>query len=402
MRTIICKKCGTPIDAELGECPVCGTVYYILPKDEEGDLTRVWDAETMSAASEIRASIKKDDLMDETKAMPQMKQNITPQGKNLAPKAATPVQAARRIQGSGQAQRQQGVKGPQPDRRQPNKNWAFIVVAVLLLAVLTVVITFMSGAFNFGGNDKMPQVVGINRDVAVNQLRALGISNPNIVYEDSSEPDGTVIEQNPVEGEPVNSSTAVTLTVSSGTTAVTPDPEEYIEVPDVVGDSFEVASARLEVAGLVPLKGSEEFNDTANEGTVTRQSPLSGAKLKQGDKVTLTVSKGKELGEYSIIITAGKGGKISPVGSVTIQEGENLSLVITPDDGYELSQLRIDGESVGAPSEYTVENIVAPHSVYAIFTLAQEPDNSPGMPTESPSETSAVPPIDSTPSDIQP
>ena len=34
MSTIRCKKCGVSIDAKSGECPVCGTVYYVLSQDE--------------------------------------------------------------------------------------------------------------------------------------------------------------------------------------------------------------------------------------------------------------------------------------------------------------------------------------------------------------------------------
>lgn len=35
MKKIICRKCGSEIDASLGECPVCGAVYYILSDSGE-------------------------------------------------------------------------------------------------------------------------------------------------------------------------------------------------------------------------------------------------------------------------------------------------------------------------------------------------------------------------------
>ncbi|MGE4353005.1 MAG: PASTA domain-containing protein [Oscillospiraceae bacterium] len=390
MRKIICKKCGTPIDADLGECPVCGTVYYILPEENADDSTRVWDTHAAAKASEIHAAINSEDALDKTKAVPQVPQKaiqptVTPAQKPV------PVKTSHRPYDHDREPRKPiPQRKPQSGRRGPGKNWMFIVAAVLLLAILTVVMAVMSGAFNFGAKDAMPNLEGLNRDVAVNQLRALGISNPNIVYEDSDKPGGTVIEQSPKEGESLGSGTSVTLTVSSGTTVETATPETYIEVPNVMGDSYEVASSRLEAAGLVPVKGSEEYSETADEGQVTRQSPLSGAKVKQGDKVTLTVSKGKEQEEYNIIITAGKGGEISPSGSVTVKEGEDLSLTITPDEGYDLSQLRIDGESVGAPETYTLENVEAPHSVYAVFAATQEPDGSSGVPTESPTDESPI------------
>ena len=40
MQTIICKKCGAVIDASLGECPVCGAVYYIVPEGAEQPAAR--------------------------------------------------------------------------------------------------------------------------------------------------------------------------------------------------------------------------------------------------------------------------------------------------------------------------------------------------------------------------
>lgn len=35
MKKIICRRCGSEIDASLGECPVCGAVYYILSDSGE-------------------------------------------------------------------------------------------------------------------------------------------------------------------------------------------------------------------------------------------------------------------------------------------------------------------------------------------------------------------------------
>ena len=113
-----------------------------------------------------------------------------------------------------------------------------------------------------------------------------------------------------------------------------------------------------------------------------RQSPLSGAKLYPGDTVTLTVSLGREEMEFTVVATAGKGGSISPSGTITVKEGESLTVTLTPDEGYEIAQLRIDGESVGAVEEYTIENLDSDHSVYAVFAAAKaeettKPEDSP-------------------------
>jgi beta-lactam-binding protein with PASTA domain len=72
------------------------------------------------------------------------------------------------------------------------------VLAALALAILTVVMCFMTGVFDFSQSQTMPGVVGLTREVAVGQLRSLGIS-PNINYEESPEAPELVIRQSPEE-----------------------------------------------------------------------------------------------------------------------------------------------------------------------------------------------------------
>lgn len=393
MRTIICKKCGAPIDASLGECPICGAVYYILPQDEPDDFTRVWDA---AAASEIQAAIEKQDDEYVQPVAPRPAQR--PSQPPMQRPAQQPAQrsAQRNVQQQTQPTMQRRA---QNGKKPPNRSWVFIVLAVTLLAILTLVLCFMTGVFNFGSNsESMPALVGMNRDLAVNQLRAMDIS-PHIVYEESTEADGIVIRQSPEAGKSIGKSASVTLTISSGM-AASPEPEAYIEVPDVIDQRFENAESRLQSAGLKTIKGSEEFHDTVEEGRVIKQSPLPGAKLQEGGSVTLTVSKGPETKEFNIIATAGKGGSITPSGSVTVKEGESLSFVITPDEGYVLRDVRVDGVSAGAHAQFTIEQINGDRSVYAVFEIAPDeptPPDETDEPTSSPGETDD--PDDTTPPD---
>ncbi len=70
---------------------------------------------------------------------------------------------------------------------------------------------------------------------------------------------------------------------------------------------------------------------------------------------------------YSITASAGNGGSISPSGSSTVNCGESLSYTITPNNGYLISDLLVDGQSVGSQSSYTFSNVDANHSIYASF-----------------------------------
>jgi len=71
----------------------------------------------------------------------------------------------------------------------------------------------------------------------------------------------------------------------------------------------------------------------------------------------------------SHIITASTGanGSIHPVGEVIVAEGKDQSFVITPDTGYQVADVLVDGESVGAVTSYTFENVTAHHTIYATF-----------------------------------
>ena len=73
---------------------------------------------------------------------------------------------------------------------------------------------------------------------------------------------------------------------------------------------------------------------------------------------------------YTIKATAGAGGSISPSGNVSVREGRNQTFTITPDKGYAVSNVKIDGKSIGAVKSYTFENVRRNHAIEVIFTKA--------------------------------
>ena len=70
---------------------------------------------------------------------------------------------------------------------------------------------------------------------------------------------------------------------------------------------------------------------------------------------------------YTIKATAGAGGSISPSGNVSVREGRDQTFTITPDKGYAVANVKIDGKSIGAVKSYTFENVSSPHTIEAIF-----------------------------------
>ena len=73
---------------------------------------------------------------------------------------------------------------------------------------------------------------------------------------------------------------------------------------------------------------------------------------------------------YTIKATAGAGGSISPSGNVSVREGRDRTFTITPDKGYAISNVKIDGKSIGAVKSYTFENVRRTHTIEVIFMKA--------------------------------
>ena len=73
---------------------------------------------------------------------------------------------------------------------------------------------------------------------------------------------------------------------------------------------------------------------------------------------------------YTIKATAGAGGSISPSGNVSVREGRDQPFTITPDKGYAVANVKIDGKSIGAVKSYTFENVRRTHTIEVIFMKA--------------------------------
>ncbi|MBN1188806.1 MAG: hypothetical protein JXA46_03560, partial [Dehalococcoidales bacterium] len=71
--------------------------------------------------------------------------------------------------------------------------------------------------------------------------------------------------------------------------------------------------------------------------------------------------------QYTITATAGTGGSIMPSGDVMVDEGDNQDFIITPDAGYAIADVLVDGSSVGAVEIYTFTNVDASHTIEASF-----------------------------------
>ncbi len=69
----------------------------------------------------------------------------------------------------------------------------------------------------------------------------------------------------------------------------------------------------------------------------------------------------------TLLASTGFGGSISPTGYITANHGNSQTFHITPDTGYKIDDVSVDGFSVGAVSEYAFSPVTSNHSIYASF-----------------------------------
>jgi len=99
---------------------------------------------------------------------------------------------------------------------------------------------------------------------------------------------------------------------------------------------------------------------------------------------------------HTIAASAGAHGSISPSGSVTVNDGNNKKFTITPEQDYQVLEVRVDGNLIGNASTYTFDNVVQDHTITASFVYVDPspidsdgdgvPDEQDAFPTD-PAET---------------
>ena len=70
---------------------------------------------------------------------------------------------------------------------------------------------------------------------------------------------------------------------------------------------------------------------------------------------------------HTIKATAGANGSISPSGWTSVREGWDQTFTITPDKGYAVAKVLVDGKSVGAVTSYTFKDVTKDHTIEAVF-----------------------------------
>jgi len=130
-------------------------------------------------------------------------------------------------------------------------------------------------------------------------------------------------------------------------------------------------------AGSVSVShgASQTFNITPNTGSLIANVTVDGVSQGAISSYTFTavtanhtISASFAINTHTINALAGTGGSISPSGSVSVNQGGSQAFTITPNSGYRISDVIVDGISVGAVSSYTFSNVSSNHSISANFS----------------------------------
>jgi hypothetical protein len=94
--------------------------------------------------------------------------------------------------------------------------------------------------------------------------------------------------------------------------------------------------------------------------------------------------------------TSGVGGSITSSGVTKIEYGGNKTYTFSPNSGYNISDVLVNGSSVGAVATYTIQNMQGPTTITAVFAVDPTPTPTPtatptvaptNQPTTTPSPT---------------
>ena len=108
---------------------------------------------------------------------------------------------------------------------------------------------------------------------------------------------------------------------------------------------------------------------TGNSYTVTLQAVTAGPTLPPYQTDILKIFWNLGGATFKITASATSGGTITPSGTVAVKKGEDMKFIITPDNGYKIADVKVDGVSVGAVSSYTFQNVTANHTIEASFEI---------------------------------
>ena len=119
-----------------------------------------------------------------------------------------------------------------------------------------------------------------------------------------------------------------------------------------------------------------ELQELVNAGKLLTATSTQEAVDKKKDEITAKLADIQT--QFTITATAGEGGKIAPEATTTVYKGTSKVFTITPDNGYHIESIAVDGKNVETiATEYAFNDVVANHTIEVTFakdelTIAKE------------------------------
>ena len=145
---------------------------------------------------------------------------------------------------------------------------------------------------------KISDYVGMTINEALLDLANNGINESQVkqTQQESDKEAGTILSQTPSAGSSVTpGNTMINFVVSSG-------PNE-VSVPDFTGMSKSEVQSAAKEAGLT-VNFDEDYDTQVPAGQVIRSNPSAGEKVKKNSSVTVTLSKGSNLSNFTVDVVA--------------------------------------------------------------------------------------------------
>jgi hypothetical protein len=119
----------------------------------------------------------------------------------------------------------------------------------------------------------------------------------------------------------------------------------------------------------VPTSGYS-FSSWSSTGSITINNPNSAATsatISGPGTITANFVEQKSIPTYSLSPYVNGHGSINPSVPVTVRQGADKTFTFTPDDGYRVSAISVDGNPVPVANSYTFSNVKADHSIRVTF-----------------------------------
>ncbi len=127
----------------------------------------------------------------------------------------------------------------------------------------------------------------------------------------------------------------------------------------------------------VPYNNNQQFTITPNIGYHIADVLIDGSSAGPISTYTFptvtadhTIAASFAINTYQITVTQTPYGTISP-GTTTVNYGDSQTFSVTPDAGYHIVDVSVDGNSVGAVSSYKFTSVDAQHTITASFAITQ-------------------------------